>query len=99
MKKAVVGLPKQTAGQCANFIGARTNSQRWDNRDPSWECCRYLPMFSETWRGFFNRLGGGDPIAYNLNLDGGLRNLPFYGRSARAKQAERAARLAISFEF
>jgi hypothetical protein len=87
MNKAVAGLPKQTAGQYANFIGAADKLTAVGHQGSQLGVLQIVPMFSETWRGFSNRRGAVIPIAYNLNIDGALRNLVGLGLPTGAQSA------------
>jgi hypothetical protein len=75
MNKAVAGLPKQTADRYASFIGAADKLATLGQQGSQLGVLQISPDVLRNMARILQPTGGGDPIAYNLNIDGGLRNL------------------------
>jgi hypothetical protein len=74
MNKAVSSLPQQTAGRYQNFIGAADKLAAVGKQGAQLGLLQISP---DALRGMARLVepGGGDPIAYTLGVDNGLRDL------------------------
>jgi hypothetical protein len=79
MNKAVAGLPKQTAGQYASFIGAADKMAALGQSGSQFGLLEISPDALRTMARILQPSGGGDPVSYSLNVDGALRNLLGFG--------------------
>lgn len=79
MNKAVAGLPKQTAGQYASFIGAADKMAALGQSGSQLGLLEISPDALRTMAQILQPSGGGDPVSYSLNVDGALRNLLGFG--------------------
>ena len=79
MNKAVAGLPKQSAGQYASFIGAADKMAALGQSGSQFGLLEISPDALRTMARLLQPSGGGDPISYSLNVDGALRNLLGFG--------------------
>jgi Transglycosylase SLT domain len=92
MNKALPALPQQSAERYRNFIGAIDKVALVGPQSSRLGLLQISPDILRSMARILQPSGSGDPIAYNLNVDGALRNLigfgaPIGARSPRSKQS------------
>jgi hypothetical protein len=92
MSKALPPLLQQSAERYRNFIVAIDKLASVGQQGSRFGLLRISPDTLRSMARILQPSGGGDPIAYNLNVDGALRNLIGFGapigvRSPRSKQS------------
>lgn len=92
MNKATAALPKQSASRYASFIGAADRLAALGQPGSQLGLLEISPDALRTMARILQPSGGGDPVAYNLSVDGALRNLIGFGapigvRSPGSKQS------------
>jgi hypothetical protein len=79
MNKALPGLPKQTASQYANFIGAADKLTPLGKAGSQLGALQLSPDALRGMARILEPRGAADPLAFNTSVDSGLRNLLGFG--------------------
>jgi hypothetical protein len=79
MNKALPALPQQSAERYRNFVGAIDKVAAVGQPGSRFGLLQISPDILRSMARILQPSGGGDPIAYNLNVDGALRNLIGFG--------------------
>jgi hypothetical protein len=92
MNKTLPALPQQSVERYRNFIVATDKLASVGQQGSRFGLLQISPDTLRSMARILQPSGGGDPIAYNLNFDGALRNLIGFGapigvRSPRSKQS------------
>lgn len=79
MNKALPALPQQSAERYRNFIGGIDKVASVGQQGSQLGLLQISPDILRSMARILQPSGGGDPIAYNLSVDGALRNLIGFG--------------------